>query len=359
MKTTRLYSVIHNGLVKHASLIENLSLALWLLIAFGSILTHELWRDEVRSLMMAIDIDSIKAFFSIAKYDGHPVLWRAILTAFHSVVPHPVVLQLAALIIGFLTVWVFIKYAPFPLWFRALFIFGIIPLSVNTVMARNYGISMLLFFLFAWLVTRPVKRPVTTGLVLFLLANTNSFGMYMSGLLLAFWIYDSGLPVIRQPRYLAAIVLNLSGIAIAYFSTRADVDTLLPPPEFIAQIDYGKHFLAALKHPGAYISHVLNLDTVYRDIFMLVLIAGLAVVRPMPGLVAFIAVVLFNFVGGAMITPQTRHQGVLIGFLMTCYWLAYVLVKSENDHSCSSIPGMSTSSPSTPCGCRSCFTISP
>lgn len=326
---SQFYARIEGFYRKNSNLIENIFLAFWLTIAIGSILTHELWRDEVRSMMMVIDIDSIKEFFTIAKYDGHPVLWRAILAACYSVIPHPVVLQLAALIIGFLTVWVFLKFAPFPLWFRILFIFGIIPLSINTVFSRNYGISMLLFFLFAYLVTQPVKRPITTGIILFLLANTNSFGMYMSGLLLGFWIYDTGLYVVRKPRYLAAILINLTGILTAYFSTRAGVDTLLPPPEHIAQIEYGRHFFTAFVHPGSYISHVLNLSPVYRDIFMVLVIAGLAVVRPMLGLTAFIAVILFNFVGSALLTPQPRHQGVLIGFMMTCYWLAYLLLKSE------------------------------
>ena len=76
---------------KGCTLIENAALALWLVVVIGSMLTHELWRDEVRSLSMVAETDSLAEFISIAKYDGHPVVWRLVLTLFYSLFPHPVV----------------------------------------------------------------------------------------------------------------------------------------------------------------------------------------------------------------------------------------------------------------------------
>jgi hypothetical protein len=65
----------------------------------------------------------------------------------------------------------------------------------------------------------------------------------------------------------------------------------------------------------------LNIPLIYRDIFVVGLILGLLVIRPYFGLILYIAIVIFNFVAIAFIYPQTRHQGVLFGFIMTLYWI--------------------------------------
>lgn len=316
------FTKVSNFLELHRSLFENLILALWIVIAVITTLNHELWRDEVRSLNLAVGITSFSEFIEMAKYDGHPILWRSILKAMYSVLPNPAVLQTASLIIGFSAAWLLIKFSPLQLWVKALFIFGTVPLGTNAVMARDYGISMLLFFIFAILATREKQRPLTVGLVLMLASNTNSYGMYMSALLLGFWIMASGLSVLRKPRYIAAVIMVAVGVLFSQWSTRVDVDTVFMTPEYMAQIDYGKHVLNAFIHPGEYIWYMLNIEPVYRDIFMILLILGLMVVSPWLGLAVLVGVVVFNFVGGAIIYPKLRHQGVLLGFIMTAYWIA-------------------------------------
>ncbi|MCI5137793.1 MAG: hypothetical protein D3922_05120, partial [Candidatus Electrothrix sp. AR1] len=295
-------------------------------------LNHELWRDEVRSILLTTEVDSLSEFIRMAKYDGHPLLWRSILAGMYAIFKTPVVLQMSGLIIGFLSVWLFVKFSPFSLWIKTLFIFGIVPFGTNALMARNYGITMLLFFLFALLLSRPVRRPILTGLVLMLAANTNSFGMYMSGLFLGYWIVDSGWYVLKDRRYIIAIVLTIVGVLFSYYITQAGVDAVFVTSDFMAQIEYGKCFFDAVIHPGKYIWYLLNIDLVYRDIFMTVLVVALAAVRPLLGLTVFVAVVFFNFVGGSVIYPQTRHQGVLLGFIMTAYWLALNIVKSKQQN---------------------------
>lgn len=316
---------------RHRSLVENLVLALWIVFALIMTLNHELWRDEVRSLNLVTGIHSFPEFIEMAKYDGHPILWRSILTAMYSVLPNPVILQTASLIIGFGAVWLLIKFSPLQLWIKTLFIFGVVPLGTNAVMARDYGITMLLFFVFAILITREKQRPLVVGLVLMLAANTNSYGMYMSGLLLGYWIMASGLRVLKKPRYIIASLLVVAGVLFSQWSTRVDVDTVFMTPEFMAQIEYGKHVLKAIIHPGEYVWYMLNLEPIYRDIFMIALILGLLVVSPWLGLTVLAGVIVFNFVGGAIIYPKLRHQGVLLGFLMTAYWIAKAILQNKEN----------------------------
>jgi len=322
-------SRVSNFVEQHRSLFENLLLALWIVVALITTLNHELWRDEVRSLNLATGITSFSEFIEMAKYDGHPILWRSILTTMYSLVPNPAVLQTASLIIGFAATWLLIKFSPLQLWIKALFIFGVVPLGTNAVMARDYGITTLLFFIFAILVTREKQRPLTVGLVLMLASNTNSYGMYMSALLLGYWVMASGLNVLRKPRYVAAVIIVAAGVVFSQWSTRVDVDTVFMTPEFMARVEYGKYFLQAITHPGEYIWYMLNLEPVYRDIFMVVLIVGLLAVSPWLGLTVLAGVIIFNFVGGAIIYPKLRHQGVLLGFIMTAYWIGKAILQNR------------------------------
>lgn len=320
-----------NVLKQKQPVFENLILALWVIFAITLALNHELWRDEVRSLNLAMGISSFPDFIEMAKYDGHPVLWRLVLTLLYDLLPNPVILQVSSLIIGFATVWLLVKFSPLPLWIKGLFIFGVVPLMTNAVMARDYGITMLLFFIFAILITRKEERPLTIGVILCLAANTNSYGMYMSGLFLGYWIIASGFHVCKDVRYIISISLVVAGILFSHWSTRVDVDTVFMNPGFMARIDYGKYLLKGLIHPGEYIWYMLNIEPIYRDIFMVLLIAGLAVVSPWLGLTVLVGVVIFNFVGGAIIYPKLRHQGVLLGFIMTAYWIAKAILQNRND----------------------------
>ena len=76
-----------NVLGQKRPVLENLLLALWLIIVIIITLNHELWRDEVRSINLAIGISSFSEFIEMAKYDGHPILWRSILALIYEVYP--------------------------------------------------------------------------------------------------------------------------------------------------------------------------------------------------------------------------------------------------------------------------------
>ena len=302
--------------------VENCILAVWIFGVVASTLTHELWRDETREYLMAINIDSFADFFTFAKYDGHPLLWRLVLMVGHWLIPHPVVLQMASLAIGFTTVFLFVKYSPFPLVLKGLFAFGVIPFTFNAVEARDYGLSMLLFFALAVAVTRKEASPLVIGALLFLEANTNQYGMYLAGLFLAGWIADSGYPVLKDKRYILAALIALAGVGVSLYSTRVDAESVFMPADYVARIKWGQDLVKAFGHPGEYIHYILNLPLVQRDIVVVGLIAGLLVVRPYLGVTLYIAFWVFNFVAIAFIYPQTHHQGVLYAFIFSLYWMA-------------------------------------
>lgn len=122
------------------------ALAVWLAVVLLTLASHEFWRDEVRALSLARTAASPLDLYDLTKYDGHPILWFLLLFAGKSIIDTPLVLPVMSVIIGFAGVAVFVFLSPFQLWVRLLFVFSAFSVYEYSVMARNYGISMLLFF---------------------------------------------------------------------------------------------------------------------------------------------------------------------------------------------------------------------
>ena len=118
------------------------------------------------------------------------MLWYLLLYLGTSIADTPRVLPITSVVIAFAAVALFMIAAPFPLWFRCAFIFGALPLYEYSVMARNYGISMLLLFVAAVLYRKRGQHPIRLALVLALLANTNVHSAVLVGMIAAVWIFE-------------------------------------------------------------------------------------------------------------------------------------------------------------------------
>ncbi len=152
---------------------------------------HELWRDEVRALSIAMEANSVLDLPVMLKNEGHPVLWYVLLYAGYAITGSKLILPALSIMIAFAAVLLFIKSAPFPLWQKVLFIFSYLPFYEYSVMCRNYGISMLLLFSFAHLYTYRKRYPLLPACVLLMLAFTNAHSIILSVLLLMMWCWDS------------------------------------------------------------------------------------------------------------------------------------------------------------------------
>jgi len=174
---------------KHA-LVAVAILGIWLAMVIFTVTRHEFWRDEVRALSTARAASSPLDLFGLTKYGGHPILWYLLLYIGKSIVDTPLVLPVISVIIAFAAVAVFMFFAPFPLWIRCLFIFSALPLYEYSVMARNYGISMLLLFVAAVLYRNRARHSMSLAFVLVLLANTNVHSAMLVCLIGALWAWD-------------------------------------------------------------------------------------------------------------------------------------------------------------------------
>ena len=134
---------------------------------------HEMWRDEIQAWLLARDSTSIFNLFANLKYEGHPGLWHLCLMPLSRITHSPVIMQMFHLLITGVTVYFFVRYAPFNWFQKLLFCFGYFVLYEYAIIARNYALGLLLITVFCVLFKERYKRFIWVGCVLFLLAHTS------------------------------------------------------------------------------------------------------------------------------------------------------------------------------------------
>ena len=134
---------------------------------------HEMWRDEIQAWLLARDSTSIFNLFANLKYEGHPGLWHLCLMPLSRISDSPVLMQMFHLLITGVTVYLFVRYAPFNWLQKLLFCFGYFVIYEYAIVARNYALGLLLITVFCVLFKERYKRFIWVGCVLFLLAHTS------------------------------------------------------------------------------------------------------------------------------------------------------------------------------------------
>ena len=134
---------------------------------------HEMWRDEIQAWLLARDSTSIFNLFAHLKYEGHPGLWHLCLMPLSRISHSPVIMQMLHLLITGVTVYLFVRYAPFNWFQKLLFCFGYFVIYEYAIVARNYALGFLLITVFCVLFKDRYKRFIWVGCVLFFLAHTS------------------------------------------------------------------------------------------------------------------------------------------------------------------------------------------
>ena len=163
---------------------------LWL-AAIGALAWHHvIWRDEARALSIAIQGEDWIAMLRGLHGEGHPALWYLLLRAAYGITGRPEVLQLLALAIAAAAAWLIVCRSPFPPALIGLILASHFFIYEFSVMARNYGIGMLILFALAIAYPRYRGRGVALGALLFLLSNCNVIAAILAGAFLLFWFVE-------------------------------------------------------------------------------------------------------------------------------------------------------------------------
>lgn len=273
-----------NGIVTFVAV-----LLLWLLVVIVTSAKHEPWRDEVRALSIAMEPNWFWELTTAVKNEGHPILWHIILRVGFSLFHTPVILKVISICIALGAAVVFFRYAPFPFWQRTLFIWGVLPLYYYSVMARSYGLSMFLFFLFSSFYSRRKEFPLLLACVLFALSNTNVHSCILVCVLFVLWFWDE-LVMTRAFLNTNRVIVLLSAFALAAAEIFGAIATSFPTHETVWAKGLSlntSEVLQALwvntKHPGTHFGDVLpGFTALQRDVLIWLLLQAFLANRSQP-----------------------------------------------------------------------------
>lgn len=303
------------------------TMGLWLLLVLFASYHHEFWRDEVRALSLAISVSSPWELMTALRDEGHPGLWYVLLHLGHSWFGSNLILPGLSITIACATVALMLFISPFPLFFRFMFIFGVLPVYEYSVMARNYGISMLLMFLFASLYRSRGRHPLVLAILLAMLANSNVHSLLIAGLFTGIWLWDdyrsacarSLSRLIRTRWHIFALILLAAVLCVV---TVMPVDSTVPRAGNFtlgqaATTIFGQFILPGQKFLQIFPARSLPLAA---SAMAWILVFGLG------GQPHYALALLGGFVAlgsfAAIVYPlDLRHQGIILGFMVSLYWM--------------------------------------
>ncbi len=303
-------------------------LGIWLAGVILISSTHEFWRDEVRAMSLARAANSPLHLAELTRYDGHPLLWYLLLYIGHILVDTPLVLPVVSITIAFAAVAVLLFFAPLPLWFKTLFIFTSFPFFEYAVKARNYGISMLLLFIYAALYPKRAKHPILLAFILALLANSNVHSAILVCILAAVWIYETLVEhrslspkVLGGSTYLSILIIA-SGIALCLATTLPRENSILFNPSHDLMMAIPSSFRDAALHPTRFFSKVIPFVEGPFDVILFFMVI-LGLIPSMSLMVAaFAGQISFGMFFDLVVEGKYWHQGLFLVFLLTLYWIA-------------------------------------
>lgn len=319
---------------RRIGLLTVLILTVWLVLVIVTTTQHEFWRDEVRALSLAQGADSLLDLYRRTQYDGHPFLWFLLLYIGTAIVDTPLILPVLSIAVAFAAVVLFMITAPFALWMKCLFIFSALPLYEYSVMARNYGISMLLMFLAVLLYKERENYPLILGLVLALLANANVHSTILTGLFTAVWIWDRLIQNEEASEsrqlipFVIALGIILGGIALSALWTWPRENTILTDVHRTLNVrSIGVAFGTSAFNPIRAFYLIMPAWAGWSiNILILLTVLGL-LYRPPLFLAALGGQLLLGSFFQVAYWGGYRHQGLLLIFLLSLYWLS---VKAED-----------------------------
>jgi hypothetical protein len=318
----------------------------WAVLVFVLAWNHVVWRDEAKAYTFAMQGHSLLAMWRGLRGDGHPMLWHLLIRAGHVLYPHPPVIQVVAFLIAFASIFLLALRSPFSPFALVLLLFSRFALYEYSVMARNYGISMLLLFLLAVAYPRRRERGLLIGVLLFLLANCNVPSVMLVGAFLVFWLLDllwnaPGSRSLALRNYALNAVIAVLGIALCAVTIYPPIDDAAP-----IALPHGIAFLAYLcksfLEPAEFFSHLLLFDFLrwvmalcsfalqphlraFKALMSLLLFASTLglVRRPAALLASWLALFGFTFMFAVLYPGFDRHEDLWLIFLIAMYWIAH------------------------------------
>ena len=298
----------------------------WFIYIWLTSAQHVLWRDEMRALSIA-RAGSFWELPKLLKNEGHPILWYFLLNISYGIFKNTVVLKVISVLVALGSVALFFFYSPFKFWQKILFAFSFFPLVEYAIPTRNYGISMLLLFMFAALYPKRKEHLIGLSVILALLANTNVHSCVLTMFLIFIWVWED--MVLKCKKFylkenytlILALLIAIMGIAFSFYTFYPDGDTRVSSAILPGLSVLGYLLLESLLSLGDRFSAIFPLVPKWSShLLTWIFIAGF-LVRPLYALVFLVAALFFQLFFTIYYYGHPRHQGLLFMFWIALCWI--------------------------------------
>ncbi len=294
------------------------------LVAFSAA-HHEPWRDEGQAWMIARDLP-LPGVIGMMGLEGTPALWHLMLYPFaHFGAPFAAEHVLHVLI-AIAAVALLLWRAPFPLWFKVLFIFSYYMSYEYAVIARNYNITIVLLFFMAAMYRHRFERPLVYGLAVALLANTNVHSLSMAFAIGVLFLVDLARRGYMPRRGLVAAGVMVLGGLLALLQLRSST-----PNALIGEKLNFKVLAPVLALKDAFLPGFPN-----QVLAVLVILPAVAVVMLWRRSKAALWLLACGLAGpfAVFVTKhggELRHHGFLLIFFVFALWIANEERQADRD----------------------------
>ncbi len=157
----------------------------------GMAVFHEPFFDEAEAWQIARCVSFKTLFFETTHYEGHPPLWHLILMPFAKAgAPYELSLTLVSLVFVGTSVFLILRYAPFPRIVRLLLPFTYFYFYQYGVISRVYCVMVLEFVLLSMAYKGRNEKPGRYAAVMMLLCMTIAYGVVIAGGLALVWLWE-------------------------------------------------------------------------------------------------------------------------------------------------------------------------
>ena len=208
-----------------------LLLCIYIAISLFLHLRHELWRDEAQAWLLASNSENLRQLVHQMPYEGTPALWHFLLYLLAKFGLPYFSMQVVHFLIVFLAILVFTEKSPFGPRIKVFLPFTYYMLYEYNVISRNYGLSVLLFFLIAAYNEQRFSKPITYSVLVALLANTNVHSFVLSLIIGALYFYETLRGRHRTLQNVVALLLIAGGLGAAFLQ-------LLPPSDISPNLSH-------------------------------------------------------------------------------------------------------------------------
>lgn len=169
--------------VSDKTLLDFMGAVPFLLLAAVNTWHHAMWGDELHAWGVVLASSGLGDLFQRLHYEGHPGLWYILMWFASPISTSAMAMQCIHLAIAVATIIIVAVAAPFSRIEKGLLLLNYFLVYEYTVLARNYGATLLLGIIYAWVRTGARERPILLGLLLGLMGNTNVYGFVLASML--------------------------------------------------------------------------------------------------------------------------------------------------------------------------------